>query len=179
VEVSTYIVDAYVKLRKLQADQEKQNKTHAYTSARTLLGVIRLAQAHARLRFANEVEVADVDEALRLTEASKESLYDDEEKEFESDRSITSKIYRIILSMMPAKRKGGRLGRGPARERDMDVDEEEEEDQEVSMVDVRARVLAKKFTEEQLRQTIQEVGGFLLYPDWLLMFYFSMRAWTF
>ena len=160
-------------MRKLQADQEKQNKTHAYTSARTLLGVIRLAQAHARLRFANEVEIADVDEALRLTEASKESLYDDEEKEFEGDRSITSKIYRIILSMVPARRKGRRLGRGPAREKDMDMDEEEEEeDQEVSMVDVRARVLAKKFTEEQLRQTIQEVGGLpILHPDKLLTFH--------
>jgi len=165
-------------LRKLQADQEKQNKTHAYTSARTLLGVIRLAQAHARLRFANEVEVADVDEALRLTEASKESLYDDEEKELEGDRSITSKIYRIILSMMPARRRGGRR---PAREREMDVDEEEEEeDQEVSMVDVRARVLAKKFTEEQLRQTIQEVGGLLyLRPNKLLTRLFSMKAWIF
>jgi DNA replication licensing factor MCM7 len=160
-------------LRKLQADQEKQNKTHAYTSARTLLGVIRLAQAHARLRFANEVEIVDVDEALRMTEASKESLYDDEEKEFEGDRSIVSKIYRIILSMVPAERRGGRLGRGPARERDMDVDEEEgEEGQEVSMVDVRARVLAKKFTEEQLRQTIQEVGGLpILRPDKLLTSY--------
>jgi len=102
-----------------------------------------------------------------MTEASKESLYDDEEKEFEGDRSTTSKIYRIILSMVPAKRRGGRLGRGPAREKDMDV--EEEENQEVSMVDVRARVLAKKFTEEQLRQTIQEVGGLLiLRPDKLL-----------
>jgi DNA replication licensing factor MCM7 len=168
-------------LRKLQADQEKQNKTHAYTSARTLLGVIRLAQAHARLRFANEVEVADVDEALRLTEASKESLYDDEEKELEGDRSITSKIYRIILSMMPSRRRAGRLGRGPARERDMDLDEEEEgDDQDVSMVDVRARVLAKKFTEEQLRQTIQEVGGLLLlHPDNLLISRFSTRAWIF
>jgi len=116
-----------------------------------------------------------------MTEASKESLYDDEEKEFEGDRSITSKIYRIILSMMPARRKGGRLGRGPARERDMDVDEEEEEeDQEVSMIDVRARVLAKKFTEEQLRQTIQEVGGLLfLRPNKLLTSHFSMRAWIF
>lgn len=108
-----------------------------------------------------------------MTEASKESLYDDEEKEFEGDRSITSKIYRIILSMVPARRKGRRLGRGPAREKDMDMDEEEEEeDQEVSMVDVRARVLAKKFTEEQLRQTIQEVGDPpILRPDKLLTFH--------
>jgi len=59
--------------------------------------------------------------------------------------------------MMPARRRRGRLGRGPAREKDMDVDEgDDQDDQEVSMIDVRARVLAKKFTEEQLRQTIQE-----------------------
>ena len=40
----------------------------------------------------------------------------------------------------------------------MDVDEEEESDEELSMVDVRARVLAGGFTEAQLMDTINQVS---------------------
>ncbi len=39
----------------------------------------------------------------------------------------------------------------------MDVDEEEESD-ELSMIDIRARVLAAGFTEAQLMDTIHEVS---------------------
>lgn len=161
--VSSYIVDAYVKMRKQQAEQEETKKAHAYTSARTLLGVLRLAQAHARLRFAPEVEIRDVDEALRLMEASKESLYDEDDEERGGDRSDTSKIYRLIKSMLPGGRRpqpGRRLGKGPDGQRSMDVDEDEENvRQELDMVDIRARVLAAQFTETQLMATILQVSS--------------------
>src|SRR5882724_1194738 len=85
--VSSYVVESYVKLRKASKDESEKRQAHTYTSARTLLGVLRLAQALARLRFANTVEQADVDEALRLMEVSKESLLDDEDKEHETDQS--------------------------------------------------------------------------------------------
>ena len=80
-EVSSYVVESYVRLRKQSKEEEEQKKSHSYTSARTLLGVLRLSQALARLRYADEVEQGDVDEALRLMEVSKESLYDDEDRE--------------------------------------------------------------------------------------------------
>ncbi|KAF9495861.1 minichromosome maintenance protein mcm7p [Pleurotus eryngii] len=160
--VSSYIVDSYVRLRKISKDDEK---AHTYTSARTLLGVLRLAQALARLRFADAVEVEDVDEALRLMECSKESLQEDNEKEFEPDKSATSQIFRLIKEMAGVgrastrkskRRKTKRLGKGPGGQRDMDIDSDEsnEYDEELSMVDIRARVIKAGYTEVQLMQTI-------------------------
>ena len=154
-EVSDYVVKAYVRLRKLQKEQEDNNKTHSYTSARTLLGVLRLAQALARLRFADTVEIADVDEALRLMEVSKESLLDEGDKERESDQSELSVIYRLIKDMAS----GGAtlLGRGPAGEINMDVDAPVEE---LSMVDIRARCVAKGHKETAIMDTILQVTYF-------------------
>ncbi|KAH9901438.1 MCM-domain-containing protein [Cubamyces lactineus] len=165
-EVSNYIVETYVRLRKVSKDDEAQKKSHTYTSARTLLGVLRLAQALARLRFSNEVAHADVDEALRLMEVSKRSLADDEDESHDHDRSDVSKIFRLIKEMAKqaqAGKKGRRtrgtkrLGRGPQGEREMDVDSDEEDDaEELSMVDIRSRVLTSGFTEAQLMETIIE-----------------------
>ncbi|KAL0946532.1 hypothetical protein HGRIS_012741 [Hohenbuehelia grisea] len=162
-QVSNYIVESYVRLRKLSKDDET---THTYTSARTLLGVLRLAQALARLRFADIVEQADVDEALRLMECSKESLLEDSEREFEPDKSATSQIFRLIKDMVGVsgrsardakkRRKTKRFGKGPGGQRDMDVDSESEEEdpEELSLIDIRARVIKAGYTELQLTQTI-------------------------
>ena len=137
--------------------------------------MLRLAQALARLRFAAAVLHADVDEALRLMEASKESLRDDEEDGDgaggEADRSDTSRVYRIIKDMaqVEAAAGGGRatrrrasgrkLGRGPDGERDYVEEEEGAALDVLSMVDIRARVLRAGYTETQLMTTIQEVRG--------------------
>ncbi|GBE81895.1 MCM-domain-containing protein [Sparassis latifolia] len=169
-EVSNYVVESYVRLRKLSKDEEEQKKSHTYTSARTLLGVLRLAQALCRLRFSDLVDHADVDEALRLMEVSKESLQDDDDKDRDQDRSDVSQIYRLIKEMSTDVRAGAkgkqrkgrsrRMGRGPAGEHDMDVDDEDEDDvEELSMVEIRARVLRSGFTEAQLMETIQQYEG--------------------
>lgn len=162
--VSNYIVDSYVRLRKLSKEETAQKKSHTYTSARTLLGVLRLAQALARLRFADIVEHGDVDEALRLMECSKESLEDDEDREYEPDRSVISQIFRLVKNM--AGESGGkrrkrqrRIGKGPGGERDMDVDSNEDDnDGELALIDVRSRVLGAGYTEAQLNDTIAEVS---------------------
>ncbi|KAJ7578377.1 MCM2/3/5 family-domain-containing protein [Mycena floridula] len=167
--VSSYIVDSYVRLRKLAKSDEEQNKSHSYTSARTLLGVLRLAQALARLRFSDTVDAPDVDEALRLMDCSKESLHEDDDAEIETDKSAASKIVRLIKDMMGSggtkskrkpRKRTRKMGKGPGGERDnMDVDEDDDdddEDEELSMVDIRARVLRANFTESQLMETIQE-----------------------
>jgi DNA replication licensing factor MCM7 len=49
---------------------------YTYTTARTLLGILRLGQALARIRFSDEISQADVDEAMRLMHSSKASLYE-------------------------------------------------------------------------------------------------------
>ena len=46
----------------------------SYTTARTLLSILRLSQALARLRMSEEVSREDVDEAMRLMHMSKISL---------------------------------------------------------------------------------------------------------
>jgi DNA replication licensing factor MCM7 len=160
-QVSNYVVDSYVRLRKLSKEEDAENKSHTYTSARTLLGILRLAQALARLRWSDYVERFDVDEALRLMECSKESLTDEEDGEHEVDRSVTSQIVRLIKSMAGTllTRHEKRFGKGPGGERDMDVDSDEEDGSILSMMDIRARVLSAGYTEAQLMETIATVSG--------------------
>ncbi|XP_059620171.1 DNA replication licensing factor Mcm7 [Phlebotomus argentipes] len=69
-ELTEYIVNAYVELRR----EARNNRDMTFTSARNLLGILRLSTALARLRLANEVEKDDVAEAIRLLEMSKDSL---------------------------------------------------------------------------------------------------------
>ena len=70
--VIDFLVNIYVNLRK----EEKLNsgEGHTYTSARSLLALIRLSQAMARLRFAASVAQGDVEEALRLMVATKAAI---------------------------------------------------------------------------------------------------------
>jgi DNA replication licensing factor MCM7 len=155
--MSEYIVSSYVQMRKQQKEEEADEKFHSYVSARTLLGVLRLSQALARLRMDDVVGQGDVDEALRLMECSKASLHEhDANRQTGDDHTTTSKIFRIIKDMAAAPRqtRQGRR-RGDSIE---DDDTEDEELTELSMIDVRARVLAKGFTETQLMEAILEVS---------------------
>eukprot|EP00871_Galdieria_phlegrea_P005603 jgi/Galph1/6043/GphlegSOOS_G4706.1 len=91
--VSKYIVNNYVAMR----DREKNagDWAESYTTARTLLSILRLSQALARIRFSNLVEHADVDEAIRLTESSKASLKEDTSHKSHVSDPI-SEIYRLV-----------------------------------------------------------------------------------
>merc|ERR1719439_95151 len=67
------VVDAYVAMR----DDEKRDDVDSrksYTTPRTLLALLRLSQAHARVRFSERVERQDFEEAMRLMKVSKESV---------------------------------------------------------------------------------------------------------
>jgi DNA replication licensing factor MCM7 len=150
--MSEYIVSSYVQMRKQQKEDEAEDKSYSYVTARTLLGVLRLSQALARLRMDGVVGQGDVDEALRLMDVSKASLYEHQAGRGGEDQTDTSKIFRIIKDMAAM---GGRGGRGRRDEED----EDDEELEELVMVDVRARVLAKGFTETQLMDTVLEVSS--------------------
>ncbi len=69
-ELTDYLTGAYVEMRK----EARNNKDTTFTSARTLLAILRLSTALARLRLAEVVEKEDVNEAMRLMEMSKDSL---------------------------------------------------------------------------------------------------------
>lgn len=70
IELTEYIVGAYVELRR----EARNSRDMTFTSARNLLGILRLSTALARLRLSDKVEKDDVAEALRLLEMSKDSL---------------------------------------------------------------------------------------------------------
>ncbi|WVQ81309.1 hypothetical protein IAT38_003432 [Cryptococcus sp. DSM 104549] len=138
--MSEYIVSSYVQMRKQQKEDEEDDKSYSYVSARTLLAVLRLSQALARLRMDEQVGQPDVDEALRLMDVSKASLYEHQANaRAGEDQTSTSKIFRLIKDM--AARQGGT---------------DDEEMGELSVMDVRSRVVAKGFTESQMMETITE-----------------------
>ncbi|RFU26169.1 hypothetical protein B7463_g10178, partial [Scytalidium lignicola] len=143
--ISEYMVKAYVNMREQQSRDEKNKKQFAHTSPRTLLGILRLAQALARLRFDTVVIQGDVDEALRLIESSKESLYAEQDG-FRKDSSPSSKIYNMVRALADA----GQCLPDDAEEGD------EEFGVELSMKKVRERVIAKGFTEDQWQNAVME-----------------------
>jgi DNA replicative helicase MCM subunit Mcm2 (Cdc46/Mcm family) len=137
-EVSEYLVGSFVRMRQQQKRDEGTKKAFTHTSARTLLGVLRLSQALARLRFAEEVITEDVDEALRIIEVSKASLYADENRR--DDHTPSSKIYHLIKTMEAS----GAAAVGDGSRGELDLRR------------VRERVLAKGFTADQFEQAIDE-----------------------
>lgn len=134
-EVGDYVVQAYINLRKESSRNEGSIKKFQHITPRTLLGILRLSQALARIRFTNTVSNEDVDEALRLIEVSKASLFADEEKVRE-DESATTKIYQIIRSIA--------IGDGSQFTRALKID------------DLRQRIIAKGYTIEQFMDCIYE-----------------------
>ncbi|CAH1782437.1 unnamed protein product [Owenia fusiformis] len=68
--LTDYITGAYVEMRK----EARNSKESTFTSARNLLGILRLSTALARLRLGDSVEKEDVNESIRLLEMSKDSL---------------------------------------------------------------------------------------------------------
>ena len=65
-----------------------------YVTPRTLLAIIRLAQALSKLHFRDEVKQADVDEAIKLMDYSIRSLKN--MKEEKSTRQAGKLIYIVI-----------------------------------------------------------------------------------
>ncbi|PRP83767.1 hypothetical protein PROFUN_08965 [Planoprotostelium fungivorum] len=93
--LTEYIVSAYTNMRRVESESSVE---FSYTTARTLLGILRLSTALARIRFDEEVRESDVSEALRLMHASKSSLYE-QEKNKGNRVDVTGDIYGIIRIM--------------------------------------------------------------------------------
>lgn len=73
------VVEYYVDLRQTERSDRGKNELNTYTTPRTLLAVLRLAQAAARLRFSNVVDRGDFEEGLRLISESKRSVTEEQE----------------------------------------------------------------------------------------------------
>lgn len=90
-ELEEYIASAYSSIRQEEA---KSSTPHSYTTVRTLLSILRISAALARLRFSKTVAQSDVDESLRLMQMSKFSLYSDERQR--SGLDAISDIYSVL-----------------------------------------------------------------------------------
>jgi len=95
-ELRDYIVGCYCELRKESRAEENKNTT-TFTSARTLLAILRLSTALARLRTAQVVEKDDVCEAIRLMEMSKDSLK--APATTTKGQQEVDRIYQFVLSI--------------------------------------------------------------------------------
>jgi len=95
-ELTDYIVGSYCELRRESRDDPKQT---TFTSARTLLAILRLSTALARLRLVDQVEKEDVQEAMRLMEMSKDSLKQQNHEGGGRRKKLTDEIYSFIRNM--------------------------------------------------------------------------------
>jgi DNA replication licensing factor MCM7 len=95
-----------------------------------------MSQAVARLNFRELVEIADVDEALRLIKAAKSTL-NDHHGPSNRDMSKTTQVYEIIRQM-----------HNTSQECDL------------SIAEIRQRVSARGFTEDEMWNTIKEYSDY-------------------
>lgn len=126
-ELTDYIVGAYCEMRKAA----RNNKDMTFTSARTLLAILRLATALARLRIVDTVEKEDVNEAMRLMEMSKDSLTFGQEGGQTRPQNITDRIYSVIREMAGAQKT-------------------------LKIADIKERCLSRGYKPDQIDEAIEE-----------------------
>uniref|UniRef100_A0A667WLB1 DNA replication licensing factor MCM7 n=1 Tax=Myripristis murdjan TaxID=586833 RepID=A0A667WLB1_9TELE len=132
--LADYITAAYVEMRK----EARVSKDTTFTSARTLLSILRLSTALARLRMVETVEKEDVNEAMRLMEMSKDSL--------QADKSNTTRTQRpadVIFSLLRELATEGVAGRGGAGG-------------VVRMAEAEQRCISRGFTPAQFQEALEE-----------------------
>jgi len=95
--LTDHIVSVYCEMRK----EARVGSDTTFTSARVLLGILRLSTALARLRLSNMVERDDVNEAIRLMEMSKESLKPRYESQIQRPKSVSDQIFAVVREMAP------------------------------------------------------------------------------
>ena len=148
-DLHNFIVQKYVEKRKLEIEQ-KNKQGYQYITPRSLLAVIRLSQALAKLRMNDKVKQEDVDEALRLVEVSQSSINKKENKEglatFDGVGKKTdakSQIYNIVSELC-----------------------KNDKNKTVKMDVIRKKIKSRNFTDKQLENMLQEyVNLSILYVD--------------
>jgi len=95
-DLTEHLANAYVTIR----EDSRNNKNATFTSARTLLSIIRMSTALAKLRLGAQVEKFDIDEALRLMEMSKDTLAGDDSDSPRVRSRPVDQIYKIVVEMM-------------------------------------------------------------------------------
>ena len=119
---------------------------YQYVTPRTLLAIIRLAQGLARLRFNDEVEQIDVDEALRLIEVSRSQINDEEISEratYNPRGDSIGNVFLVIREMC-----------------------NNSTDKTIKIKDLLNKILSKSLTEENMRECLAEYTNLnVIYVD--------------
>ena len=74
-ELHMHLAQKYVDKRH-KVDKDQAKTTYSYTTPRSLLAIIRLSQAMAKIRLSEEVSKEDIEEALSLMDESQRSVID-------------------------------------------------------------------------------------------------------
>jgi DNA replication licensing factor MCM7 len=142
-DLTDYITQAYVGLRNEDEDgnqdNERSNNRQRFCTARSLLSILRLSQAHARLYFRDHVLREDVDEAMRLVYVAKTTGLEEEDKK---DLDPSSAIYNMLVTFSRDKKST-----------------------EIKLKDVRQRIVTKGFSDEQIQEclaTYEDLGVWAL-----------------
>lgn len=101
-ELIPYIADTYVNNRQIDARTAEKNGELTSMTARQLLATLRLAQAHAKVHWRDEVTAGDVDEALRLVYMSKASVLESEEPSNRRE-DVLSVVYAVVRELFVGK----------------------------------------------------------------------------
>lgn len=96
-ELTEKLAASYVMIRETSRNNKKSS---TFTSPRSLLSIIRLSTALAKLRLSHQVIKEDIDEALRLVEMSKDTLMGEENESRQVRDLPIDKIYKIVVEMM-------------------------------------------------------------------------------
>jgi DNA replication licensing factor MCM7 len=122
-----FVIQKYVEKRQEQTEINKAG--YVYVTPRTLLGIIRLAQGLARLRFSDVIDQDDIEEGLRLMEASRNSVNQDS-----APRQRVDPISAVFKIIREECKKGENLT--------------------ASRTAILKRVLGKGFSETELNQAL-------------------------
>lgn len=98
-DLQNFIVDSYISMRQRDyGNIQDDTSAFGYTTARTLLGILRLSQAMARLRFDAQVVQSDIEEAMRLMYQCQAQLRHSKEQDARNQVQVDpiTDIYHII-----------------------------------------------------------------------------------
>eukprot|EP01057_Protomagalhaensia_wolfi_P005590 Protomagalhaensia_wolfi_Nauph_80__5589@NODE_628_length_2184_cov_966_522145_g469_i0_p1_GENE_NODE_628_length_2184_cov_966_522145_g469_i0NODE_628_length_2184_cov_966_522145_g469_i0_p1_ORF_typecomplete_len310_score43_26MCM/PF00493_23/8_5e35MCM_lid/PF17855_1/1_8e04MCM_lid/PF17855_1/9e20MCM_bind/PF09739_9/0_0027Mg_chelatase_C/PF13335_6/0_0087Mg_chelatase_C/PF13335_6/3_3e03Mg_chelatase/PF01078_21/0_2_NODE_628_length_2184_cov_966_522145_g469_i07871716 len=98
-DLAERVSEQYVQLRTKDREERGSIEESTYTTPRTLFGLLRLSQAVARLRFSDTIEMSDFEEALRIMQESKRSLYR-ARIEQDAERNAVDKTQELVLHLL-------------------------------------------------------------------------------
>ncbi|KAI0983942.1 hypothetical protein GJ496_010892 [Pomphorhynchus laevis] len=162
-ESINYLIDTYVQLRSESRDvisrySRHHKNTDLFVSPRAVSSLIRLAGAHAKLRFSELIEKCDIEEAIRLIDASKKSIWEaNKDANFRTTEAKSAahknidKIFILLVKLLDTRKSSYQIV-------DDVIDNEQQGDFTgyVSIEDACTYCCSHGFTPAEVNRTIEE-----------------------